>query len=139
MMDEYEGSTGDNEDLSQDLTEGFQTLDAGSSDLPPEDVSDLLDEYGNFIDLRETTGDYTGQNATGSVGMRQEEELSREVASVKSLDVTGNNPLVGAMTSEDIHLGRISHLRLMNRKLLLINYRELLLQMMTSLVNTSIL
>lgn len=116
MMDEYEGSTGDNEDLSQDLTEGFQTLDAGSSDLPPEDVSDLLDEYGNFIDLRETTGDYTGQNAAGSVGMRQEEELSREVASVKSLDVTGNNPLVGAMTSEDIHLGRISHFKIDEQK-----------------------
>ena len=116
MMDDYEGSTGDNEDLSQDLTEGYQTLDMSSSDLPPEDVSDLMDEYGNFIDLRETTGDYTGQNATGSVGMRQEEELSREIASVKSLDVTGNNPLVGAMTSEDIHLGRISHFKIDEQK-----------------------
>ena len=115
-MDNWDDDWNEDYQNEEDFSDGYQISD-GESDLPPESLEGLLNEYGQYIDGRDDVTGLKADNTREWISASRESRIAnkeiREFERARdSLELTGNSPdeRMGKMTAADLQLGRFSHM-----------------------------
>jgi hypothetical protein len=115
-MDNWDDDWNEDYQNEEEFNDGYQISD-GESDLPPDSLEGLLNEYGQYIDGRDDVTGLKADNTREWISASKEsrianKEIREHERALDALELTGNSPdeRMGKMTAADLQLGRFSHM-----------------------------